>query len=254
MNNKTKKSLKRAAPWLALLFWLTVWLLIALIFKKPLLLPTPIAVAKKLGALLCTLPFWQALLLSLLRIMAGIVAAIALGVLLAFLCARLKVLDCIVAPLLDLFKATPVASVIFLLLLFMGRNTVPLFIAFAMALPIVFANVKEGLLQADRQLFEMATVFEVPRARILRGITLPSLTPYLMAACRAAISLAWKAGIAAEVLAVPEHALGRAIFESKQYLLTDELFAYTVTVLIISAALEKATLYFLRDKGGKNPC
>ena len=254
MNDNTKKILTRAAPWLALLFWLTVWLVIALIFNKPLLLPTPVAVAKKLGELLCTATFWQALTLSLLRIVAGIAAAVALGALLAFLCVRFKILDCIIAPLLNLFKATPVASVIFLLLLFIGRNTVPLFIAFAMALPIIFSNVKEGLLQTDRQLFEMAAVFRVPRGRTLKCITLPSLIPYLVAACRAAISLAWKAGIAAEVLAVPEHALGRAIFESKQYLLTDELFAYTAAVLVISAVLEKITLRLLRDKGGRDRC
>ena len=247
--NNTSNILKKAMPLLALIFWLAVWLLIALLLNKPLLLPTPLAVTKALGRLLLSAAFWQALALSLLRIVVGIMAALLLGILLGFACVRLKLLDAALSPLMNLLKATPVASVIFLLLLFMGRNTVPLFIAFAMALPIVFANVKEGLWQRDAQLIEMATVFTVPRTRIFYRITLPSLYPYLIAAARTAISLAWKAGIAAEVLAVPEHALGRAIFESKQYLLTDELFAYTVTVLLISAALEKLTLYFLRDKG-----
>ena len=254
MNDNTKKALKRAAPWLALLFWLAVWLVIALAFDKPLLLPTPIAVAAKLLALLKTAAFWQALGLSLLRIVAGIAAALICGALLGLCAAHLKPLDLVLAPLMNLLKATPVASVIFLLLLFMGRNTVPLFIAFAMALPIVFGNVREGVQQTDTRLLEMAAVFRVPRHRVLLGITLPSLTPYLTAACRTAISLAWKAGIAAEVLAVPEHALGRAIFESKQYLQTDELFAYTAAVLIISAALERITLHFLREKEKKHVC
>jgi NitT/TauT family transport system permease protein len=234
-----------------LAFWLTVWLLIALLFDKPLLLPTPIAVTNTVWHLLLTASFWQALTLSLLRIVLGIVAALLLGTLLSFACVRVKLLDAAFAPFMNLLKSTPVASVIFLLLMFMGRNTVPLFIAFAMALPIVFANVKEGLLQTDKRLLEMAAVFGVPRGRVLHRITLPTLSPYLLTAGRTAVSLAWKAGIAAEVLAVPEHSLGRAIFESKQYLLTNELFAYTITVLLISAALEKATLYFLRDKGEK---
>ena len=244
---KTKTILQKASPWLALLFWLLLWLLVALLYKKPLLLPTPIAVAKKLAELLLTASFYQTLLFSLLRVITGILAALLGGMLLGFLSARVKLVDAAIAPLMSLLKATPVASVIFLLLLFMGRNTVPTFIAFAMALPIVFGNVKEGLLQTGKQLLEMATVFQVPRHRVLLKLTLPSLKPYLTAACRAAISLAFKAGIAAEVLAVPEHSLGRAIFESKQYLLTDELFAYTAAVLIISAVLEKMTLHFLSD-------
>ena len=247
LKKSTKTLLTKASLWLALLFWLLLWLIIALLYKKPLLLPTPLAVLKKLGALLLTAGFYKTLFYSLLRVITGILAALLFGTLLGFVCARVKLFDAALAPLMTLLKATPVASVIFLLLLFMGRNTVPTFIAFAMALPIVFGNIKEGLLQTSNQLLEMAAVFQVPRHRILLQLTFPSLKPYLTAACRAAISLAFKAGIAAEVLAVPEHSLGRAIFESKQYLLTDELFAYTAAVLIISAVLEKATLYFLQD-------
>ena len=82
---------------------------------------------------------------------------------------------------------------------------------------------------------------EQGRARLL-----PSIMPYFAAACRSAISIAWKAGIAAEVLCSPNFSIGGAIFESKQYLLTDELFAWTLTVVLISVLLERATLALLR--------
>lgn len=251
MKNTTKTHLCRAVPCLSIAFWLLCWLVLALLFAKPLLLPTPLAVLRKLGELAMTAHFWQMLGLSLLRIAAGIAAAIAAGALMAALTVRFSLVHHLFSPLLSLLKSTPVASVIFLLMLFMGRNTVPLFIAFAMALPIVWSNLREGLLQVDKKLFEMATVFGVPRTKKLTGILLPEIRPYFMAACRAAISLAWKAGVAAEVLAVPERSIGRAIYESRLYLLTEELFAYTLTVIVISALLEQALLYLIAPSAKK---
>ena len=243
--NNTSNILKKAMPLLALIFWLAVWLLIALLLNKPLLLPTPLAVTKALGRLLLSAAFWQALALSLLRIVAGIMAALLLGILLGFACVRLKLLDAALSPLMNLLKATPVASVIFLLLLWVGRAQVPVLIAFMMALPIVWSNVREGLLQTDRLLLEMAAVFGVSGKRVLTGIRLPSLKPYLLAAARSAIALAWKAGIAAEVLCTPERSIGRAIYEGKLYLITDELFAWTFVVILISVLIEWGALKLL---------
>lgn len=231
---------------LALLFWVGLWQLIAVIFSKPLLLPTPVAVVKALAALAITEAFWLTVLLSLLRILAGIALALIAGVLLAILTVKSPLCHHLFSPLLTLFKATPVASVIFLVLLWIGRERVPLFIAFVMALPIVWSNVREGLLQTDRKLLEMARVFRLSEGQKLRYIRIPSLFPYFLAACRSAIALAWKAGIAAEVLCAPRLSIGTEIYEGKMYLLTDELFAWTLVVVLISAGIEWGALALLK--------
>ncbi|MBQ3483043.1 MAG: ABC transporter permease subunit [Clostridia bacterium] len=233
-------------PLLSILFWVGLWWLIAWRFAKPLILPTPVAVLHRLGELLATAPFWIAVATSLVRILLGILLALAFGALLAWLTVKSRACHHLFSPLLALFKATPVASVIFLMLLWVGRDRVPLLIAFMMALPIVWSNLREGLLQTDRGLLEMAQIFAFSTAKRIRFIHIPSLTPYFLSACRSAISLAWKAGVAAEVLCVPQRSLGRAIWEGKQYLLTDDLFAYTLTVILLSVAIEAGTLALLR--------
>jgi len=232
-------------PLLSILFWIGLWWLIAWRFAKPLLLPTPAAVLHRLGELMVTAPFWIAVATSLVRILLGILLALALGALLAWLTVKSRACHHLFSPLLALFKATPVASVIFLMLLWVGRDRVPLLIAFMMALPIVWSNLREGLLQTDKGLLEMARVFAFSTAKRIRFIHIPSLAPYFLSACRSAISLAWKAGVAAEVLCVPQRSLGRAIYEGKQYLLTDDLFAYTLTVILLSVAIEAGTLALL---------
>ena len=52
------------------------------------------------------------------------------------------------------------------------------------------------------------------------------------------MGLAWKAGIAAEVLGVPKMAIGTEIYQSKIYLETVDLFAWTVVVVLMSMLIE----------------
>ena len=230
---------------LAILFWIGLWWILSIAFGKPLLLPTPPAVVQALGRMIGTGAFWITVGLSLVRILIGILLAIATGVLLAIITVKSPLLHHLFSPILMLFKATPVASVIFLVLLWIGRDGVPLFIAFIMALPIVWSNVREGLLQTDHRLLEMAELFKLSKGKQLTAIHIPSLFPYFLAACRSTIALAWKAGIAAEVLCTPKNSIGRAIYEGKQYLLTDELFAWTLIVILISAGVEWGVLALL---------
>ena len=231
---------------LSILIWIGVWWLLAALFSKPLLLPTPIAVVKTVGFLALTGDFWLAILTSLVRILFGIALALFFGILLAILTVKSPFCHHLFSPLLMLCKASPVASVIFLVLLWVGRDRVPLFIAFIMALPIVWSNVREGLLQTDEKLLEMAKIFRLTGRQQLISIRIPSLFPYFLAACRSAIALAWKAGIAAEVLCLPKRSIGLGIYDGKMYLETDALFAWTLVVVLISALVEWGTLALLK--------
>ena len=246
--------LKRCPPLLGIGFWVLLWQLVAMLLAKPLLLPTPLATVTKLLSLARTLPFWQAVGGSLLRVLCGVLAALFFGTLLAWLTVRVKALYHLFSPLLSIFKSVPVVSVIFLLLLFVGRDLLPMLIAFMMTLPIVFANAREGLLQANKDLLTMAATFRVPRLSVPTKLHLPMLSPYLLAAARSAVSLGWKAGIAAEVLALTRNSIGLAIYEGRYYLETEALFAYTLAVLLISVGIERVTLCLLGGKKEAGVC
>ena len=115
-----------------------------------------------------------------------------------------------------------------------------------MVLPIVYAATLQGIRQTDRQLLEMAKVFRLSLARQIRAIYLPGAFPYFSSACSAALGLAWKSGIAAEVIGLPEGSLGEALYQAKIFLVTDEMFAWTLTVILASMAFEKLVMLVLR--------
>ena len=77
------------------------------------------------------------------------------------------------------------------------------------------------------------------RASRARAIYAPAAAPYLLAACRSAMGICWKAGVAAEVIAQPANSIGDALYRAKLFLATDELFAWTVAVVLLSLAFEK---------------
>ena len=70
------------------------------------------------------------------------------------------------------------------------------------------------------------------------------------------LGFAWKSGVAAEVLSTPLNSIGTELYNSKVYLETTDLFAWTAVIIIMSAVLEKAAVYLLgklfnRYKGGE---
>ena len=225
-----------------LLFWGLLWTVASALVGQELLLPSPAQTACKLLELASAADFWLTVGQSVLRVLTGILAAVLGGVLLALLTHRSPLCMALLSPLMTLVKSTPVASFIILALVWLGRSTVPVFIAALMVLPVVWANVSAGLRGIDPQLLELARVYALPRLRVLRRITWPSVQPHLRAALRSALGLGWKAGIAAEVLTVPALSIGKRIYEAKLYLETTELFAWTAAVVLVSLGIEKLLL------------
>ena len=225
--------------------WLLVWQLCWLAVGQDVLLPSPAGVARRLGQLVCTLPFWQQVGLSLLRILTGYLLALALGAALGALTARSQLADCLLSPALRSVRAIPVASFIILLFVLMSKEHIPTVTSFLMVLPVVWANVDQGVRETDPALLEMARVFRLPPGRVFRHIRLPAVMPFFLAAARTGMGLAWKAGVAAEVLAAPRLGIGRALYEAKVYLESEELFAWTAVIVAISVLLERGLVRLL---------
>ena len=223
-------------------FWLCVWQLLALWVGNGLLLPSPAAVVARLGQLALTAGFWKVTALSLLRVVLGSVLAVVSGVLLAVICCRWKLADTLFAPMVTVIKSTPVASFIVLLLLWLGRDLLPVVIVVLMALPVIWGNVCAGIRNTDPLLLRTAKVFGFTRRRTLRRVYIPSVMPHFLSGCRTALGLGWKAGIAAEVLTVPVLSIGKLLMEAKQYWEVTDLFAWTLVVILCSLIIEKVLM------------
>lgn len=222
-----------------LLFWIGVWWLLALAVGKDVLIPGPDRVAVKLAELLTVPDFYKSVGLSIARILLGFSAATLAGAVLGVLCAKVRWVDMFLSPLLSVIKATPVASFIILALVLINKEILPAAISFLMVLPVIHGNVRQGVLETDGKLLEMMRFFGASRKDILTKLYVPQVFPYFLSGVRTCLGLAWKAGVAAEVLCYPKYSVGTNLYQSKVYLETESLFAWTVVIIVISMVIEK---------------
>lgn len=243
MSNRKKQIILKI---FAVLLALGVWQAVSTVLASDLLLVSPIQVIKRLFTLVCEDIFLPTVCFTLLRIAFGFVSGLVLGTLLALAAGRFGILETLLWPYMLTVKSVPVASFVVLALIWLTASELSAFISFLMVLPIIYTNLLDGIKSVDKKMLEMADVFKMPFSRRLRFIWLPSVKPFLLSGCRIALGLAWKSGVAAELIGYPEGSVGEALYYSKLFLDTADLFAWTVVIVLLSVIFEKLVLFLLK--------
>ena len=230
---------KRRLPAWAVIFWLLVWQIAAMWVAAPIFLASPLAALKRLGQLVGEAVFWQSILFSVGHILLGFALSALLGVTLAALAYRFRVIRELLSPVSAAVKAIPVASFVILVLLWVPSRQLSIIISILIGFPIIYANVLTGLDSTDPKLIEMARLFRVPFWKQLRAIYLYEVLPFMRSGLSIAIGLCWKSGVAAEVIGVPKGSIGEKLYQSKIYLETADLFCWTLVIVLLSIGCEK---------------
>ena len=242
----TSTTLDKARKAGAIAFWLIVWELASLAIGEELFLPSPVRVISRLSEIVLLPEFWSSVLFTLLRIMLGFVISVASASALAVIVHLSRTAKILIDPLVKIIRATPVASIVILMLVWISSRNLSVIISFMMVFPIVYTSLLEGLRETDGDLLEAASVYRMTLLRRIRYIYLPYLSPFIQSAISTSLGLAWKSGIAAEVIGLPDGSIGERVYEAKIYLSTPDLFAWTVVIIILAFLFERFFLALLR--------
>lgn len=221
---------------------LCMWQMLSALLQQQILLPSPLSVLRAFLIIVTKEGFLATVSFSLLRILSGFILAVVFGSVLAVLSNGSHVFEIVVWPYIAFFRMTPLVSFIILCFVWMSKTNLSVFVAFIAAFPAIYINLLAGFKQLDLQLSQMAMLFDLKWWQKLLFITLPQLKNEILAAIHIAIGLAFKAGITAEVIAIPKNSIGRNLYDAKLYLATDELFAWTFVILLVSLLCEKLIL------------
>ena len=246
-NNRILRTLK--AVLLPALFWLGAWQLVSMYVGRELLVASPKRVFAILLTEIRTSLFWRTIATSIMRITAGFLLAVILAVPVAVLTSKFELPRLLLSPIISIVRATPVASFILFLLIWCKNTHVPSIITFLMVFPIVWTAVSKGISTMDIKLEEVGRVFRLNRWHMLKDIYAPQVAPFFMQSVITSLGLAWKSGIAAEVLCTPNYSIGKMIYNARVYLETPQLFAWTLTVIVISMLLEAFIVFLLGRLG-----
>lgn len=216
-----------------------LWQLVALIVARPLLLPAPLEVLKRIAELLTLSTTWITALTTLARIVIGFAAGALIGIVLGVLSAKSSLCRWLFGPIRQIIKSTPVTSFILILIVLMASTAVPMVISGIMVIPMLWSAVQTGIDELDFGLSEVGKIYFKPFRAVVH-IVIPQLMPTVLSTGATAWGFAWKSAIAAEILAFPINAIGRELYLSKLYVEMTDLFAWTVLAVLFSVITEQA--------------
>ncbi len=224
---------------ISVLLILIIWKISALIIGAEIILPSPELVLLSLFRITTTQGFFQKIGSTVFRGVLGFIISTFSGIVVGILAGISPRFKSFVKPIISVIRTTPVIAVILLALIWFNTNYVPIFVAFLMAFPIVCGNIIEGITTIDKKLLEMAKIYKLPLKKQVFHIYIPSILPFIVASASLSLGVIWKVIVAAEVLSQPKWGIGTSLNEAKAFLMTTEVFAWTVIAILLSVISEK---------------
>lgn len=221
---------------------LLVWQAVAMVIAQPLLISSPFQVIQRLGTIWMDEGFWSSVAYSFTRITVGFLLSFVFGITLAVLAGKFHTVEVLLWPIILAVKTIPIVAIILICLIWMTSDQLTAFIVILMILPIIYTNMLSAIKSTDESMLQMASTFQMPFAKKLLYIYLPQIKPFLISACSISLGTAWKAGIAAEVLSIPDGSIGDMMHDAKVYFHTTDLLTWTLIVVLLSLAFEKVFL------------
>ncbi len=230
-------------PWwrgLSLLGFFLAWELAAVWVDDP-LLPGPVEVLAALWQYLVSgeLPYHLGITLG--RVVASFVLAMAIGTAIGIAMGGWERVDHSLDGVLVLGLNLPALVTIFLCYIWLGLTEVAAVTAVALnKIPTVVVTLREGARAVDRCLLEVAHTYRLPPMRRFARVYLPQLYPYLMAAGRSGLALIWKIVLVVELLG-RSNGVGFKLGTYFSFFDITSILAYTIafagTILLLEAGL-----------------
>ena len=223
-----------------------LWWLGASVVDNSFLFPNVDETVLALVSLVAKPSFYLVVLLTTIRVLLGFLIGYVFGFVLAIICNNFSIIESLVAPIITIIKATPVASFIVLLWVMLSGDALSIFIGFLMVMPIIWQNTMDAYSSIDKNLLEVTEIFEFSAKKRFQLLVLPTLKKFLYPAIITSAGLAWKAEIAAEIIAYTKKSIGQGINDAKYNMDTPTVFAWTLLIILFSILLEFATKKLLR--------
>jgi len=204
----------------------------------PRLLPSPLLVLAAIDAEAQSGQLFSNMAITLWRVSAAFILAMALGSALGIAMGRHKTFNRFFDPWLVILLNLPALVIIVLAYIWAGLTETAAIGAVALnKLPNTAATLREGARALDVSLDEMAQVFKMPFMTRLRHVLLPQLAPYIAAATRSGLSLVWKIVLVVELLG-RSNGVGFEIGIAFQLFDVTKLLAYALPFVGLMLAVE----------------
>ena len=229
---------------------IALWQSLSSTIGSALILPGPAEVVDSLRVLLASSSFWKAVIGSMERVFFSFILSIGIGTLTGIASGLNPWIRDSLAPIITTIRATPVLALILVAMFWLPSTGVPIFSAFLMAYPIMHTSAYSGVVSADKELLEMASVFKVPPNVKFFKMRLPAARGHFLAGAKNALGLCWKVVVAGEVLSQPRFGLGTGLQDARLSLETPRVLAWAAATVFLCGISEFALGILAKKEGG----
>jgi sulfonate transport system permease protein len=231
---------RRAAMPLALL---AVWQAIASFgFTSPQTMPAPSLIVSSFWNLIVTGQLWPNLVISLTRVIVGLVAGVTVGTVLGLAAGLSRLGEDMIDPTVQMARTLPHLALIPLMILWFGIGETPkiVIIALGSSFPI-YLNLYSAIRGADRKLLEAGQVLGLSRAETIWNVVLPAALPGFLVGLRQALGIAWISLVVAEQINA-DAGIGYLVMNARDFLQTDVIFDGLLVYAMLGLATDRLVM------------
>lgn len=219
------------------------------------ILPGPARVWDALRLIIANGDLWNNLGITLWRVAVGFVVAALIGLPFGILLGANQRAGEFFEPVIPVLNTVSSAIwAIFAIIWFGISNATTIFVVFMTAMPLIITNVWQGTRTVNADFIELAQVLRMPRRKVMTKIYLPTILPYFFSGARLAFGFSWRVSLVAETIG-SSSGVGYRLRQAADLIRTDQVFAWTMTLVIMMATIEMGLLkplenYLFRWKKG----
>ncbi|MET0192311.1 MAG: ABC transporter permease [Hyphomicrobiaceae bacterium] len=249
MRTRSQRGVIAAAPYVFTIAFFVLWEAACRFFKVPaFFLPAPSVIAQAF-----TDYWWQLLFHSfhtLWMTLAGFGIAVVFGIVLGIILGTSRIINAGSQPLLVGFNAIPKVAVVPILILWFGVGWIPpVMTAFLISFFPIVVNVATGLSTVEPELEDVMKALGASKWDIVVKIGIPRSLPYLFAALKVAITLAYVGSVIAESNA-SRYGIGNLITRASADFTVPRVFAALIALAILGVMIYAATVELERRTTG----
>ncbi len=229
-----------------------IWLFASLKIDNEIILPSINTVFKSLISLFKDSVTFKIIGFTLIRIMISLILGVLIGIILGVLSALFNPLYHILKPFIKIMRALPIASIILIILIMFGMKGYgditfsPILVTLLMVIPIIYEAIYKGIKNLDKDLVDVARLETNSKFIVATRSYIPLIGNEMSISFSQSIGLSFKAMVMAEYVCQTQTSIGYSLLNAKSWLEYQDVFAWTIILIVLSVFLEALSMLILR--------
>ena len=238
---------KIAFSTLTVLILFIIWMIISCVKDNQMIYPSLGAIFKAFPKIM-TVSNLKAFGFTILRVLLNIGICLVVAFLLAIVTIKVSFIYQIIAPLMRLMRTVPFICLSLMIVLFFSKIIAPFIVAVVVILPLMYEGILAGFRQIKPNLKDDLALLDLSFGTKLTKVYIPICVPSILLTLLQTLGLSFKVMIMGEYFAQTKNSLGNVLYDVKSNIYMDELFAWTIIIVLLVAIGEILLNYWQQKR------